>query len=116
MPCTHEFGIINEFDRKAQYNCYEPSICDELVSIDDDIVNLWYFDTLNMICYTNDITKLAKGLNMYGVTIIPPESLYKFIEIAEKKTPLDKREKTDKLIKLITTAIRQDKYMIHYGV
>lgn len=116
MSCVHQFGIIKEFDKNKEYSAYEPDICEKIVSVDDDIVSLWYFDTMNMICYTGNTTKLSKGINMCGATVIPPDSLYRLIEIVERRTPRDKQEDTDELIRLITSAIRQDKYMIHYGV
>ncbi len=116
MPCVHEFGLLKEYKKDEIYNKYEPNIAENIVEIEDDLVNLWYFETQNMVCYTENVTKLSKGLNMYGITIIPPSSLHRFAEIVENRTSKERFDEVCDLIKLITSAIKQDKYIIHFGV
>jgi len=38
MPCTHEFGILDEFDKRKEYKDYEPHKYN-CISIDDDLIN-----------------------------------------------------------------------------
>ena len=115
MPCVHQFGIIDNFDKQKIYKDFEPEKYG-CVTVSDDIVSLWCYHTETMLCYTGDTTKISRGLAMCGVTIIPPESLTKFVQIVETKTPRLHAAEVDELIKAIDKAIRQDKYMIHFGV
>ncbi len=116
MPCLHNFGIVKNIDKNHIYNKFQLDVAENVIPVEDDVVSAWYFESMNMVCYSDEISKLSKGFNMVGVTIIPPSSLYRFIEIVEKKTPKDKQYEIMELIDLISLAIRTDKYMIHFGV
>lgn len=38
MPCVHEFGIIENFDRRKDYGFYAPKEYN-CISVDDDLIN-----------------------------------------------------------------------------
>jgi hypothetical protein len=50
------------------------------------------------------------GLAYWGVTIIPPNSLREFIFV------LDEKSQFDELIELLQKALKENKYIIHYGI
>ena len=114
-----EFGIIENFDEKADYTDYSPKKY-HCVAIDDDLyLNDWWealsrIDTFNV--YTKGVLQPQKALSRWGITIIPPKSLPNFLDIVIK----DKRYKRDAnlvaLAALIEEAIKEQKYVIHYGV
>ena len=114
-----EFGIINDFDEKKDYTGYHPEKYN-CVAIDDDLyLNDWWsdlsrIDTLNV--YSKGVLQPQKALSRHGITIIPTKSLPDFLDIVVK----DKRYKEDAnlvaLAALIDEAIKEQKYVIHYGV
>ena len=114
-----EFGIIEHFDKKKDYTGYYPEQY-HCVAIDDDLyLNDWWealsqIDTLNV--YKKGVLQPQKALSRWGTTIIPPASLPALFKIVTS----DERCKTDKhlmaLADLVCQAIRDNKYMIHYGV
>ena len=114
-----QFGIIESFDESGDYtdNAPEKYHC---VAIDDDkYLNDWWdflleIDTFNV--YEAHILQPQKALSRWGITIIPPNSLPKLLNIVVS----DKRYRRDKglvaFALLIRQAIEREKYMIHYGV
>ncbi len=116
MSFVHQFGIIDEFEKNKDYSKLQPQEYN-CISVSDDIVNCWIYDCPNMVCYRgNDTSKIVKGFEVSGVVVIPPESLIKLVQIVETKTPKQHIDEASELINKIDTAIRQDKYMIHYIV
>ena len=114
-----EFGIVNDFNEKKDYTGYYPEKY-HCVAIDDDLyLNDWWndlsrIDTLNV--YDKGVLQPQKALSRHGITIIPTKSLPDFLDIVVK----DKRYKQDAnlvaLAALIEEAIKEQKYVIHYGV
>lgn len=114
-----EFGIIEYFDEYGDYTEYAPERY-QCVAIDDDkYLNDWWnslleIDTFNV--YSKHIMQPQKALSRWGITIIPPSSLPKLLNIVVS----DKRYRRDKRLVdfalLIQRAIEHEKYMIHYGV
>ena len=114
-----EFGIIENFDEKADYTGYSPKKY-HCVAIDDDLyLNDWWsalslIDTYNV--YSKGVLQPQKALSRWGITIIPPSSLPALLDIVLS----DRRSKKDKRLIafacLIHKAITEHKYMIHYGV
>ncbi len=74
MACTHEFGILDEFDKRKVYNDYEPQKYD-CISVDDDTMNRLIPDLSVMKTYFHSYDRPEYGLAHWGITIIPPESL-----------------------------------------
>ena len=114
-----QFGIIESFDESGDYTEYAPEKY-HCVAIDDDkYLNDWWdflleIDTFNV--YEAHILQPQKALSRWGITIIPPSSLLKLLNIVVS----DKRYRRDKELVafalLIRQAIEREKYMIHYGV
>ena len=114
-----EFGIIENFDEKADYTGYFPKKY-HCVAINDDLyLNDWWealsrIDTFNV--YTKGVLQPQKALSRWGTTVIPPTSLPALLEIVLS----DRRSKKDKRLiafaRLLHRAIIESKYVIHYGV
>ena len=114
-----EFGIIENFDEKADYTDYSPKKY-HCVAINDDLyLNDWWealtrIDTFNV--YTKGVLQPQKALSRWGTTVIPPTSLPALLEIVLS----DRRSKKDKRLiafaRLLHRAIIESKYVIHYGV
>ena len=114
-----EFGMIENFDEKGDYTKYAPEKYGCFAIDDDKYLNDWWnalleIDTLNV--YSKRILQPQKALSRWGITIIPPSSLPKLLEIVIS----DKRYRRDKRLQALAVLIRQamerEKYMIHYGV
>lgn len=108
-----EFGIIEGFDENGDYLCSD----DKFVCIDDDLyINDWWKRLVLMKTYFHTLDRPAFGLDRWGITIIPPESLKSFQEIVNSDKRIYQDEHLVDLAKLIQKAIIKNKYMIHYGV
>ncbi len=111
-----EFGIIDSIRQDKDYSEYEPDKYG-CIGIDDDrYMDDWWPQLCLLKTYFHRLDRPAFGLARYGVTLIPPASLAQFQDIVLS----DKRMKEDiqlvLLSELIGRAIRENKYMIHYGV
>lgn len=115
MTCTNEFGIIDVFDYQKDYGEYTPQKYN-CISVDDYIINGLIDDLSIMKTYFHSFNKPKYGLNHWGVTIIPPESLPIFFEVIVTSSYFKKSEELNELATLIRKAIEEKKYMIHYGV
>ena len=114
-----QFGIIECFDEYGDYTEYAPERYNCVAIDDDKYLNDWWdflleIDTFNV--YEAHILQPQKALSRWGITIIPPNSLPKMLNIVVS----DKRYRRDKRLvafaRLIRQAIEGGKYMIHYGV
>ncbi len=114
-----EFGIIDDFNEQKDYLKYEPQKYHCIAIDDDKYMNDWWnalleIDTFNV--RGQGVLQPQKALSRWGITIIPPTSLPKLLDIVMT----DKRYKKDKrlvsLADLIRQAILNDNYVIHYGV
>jgi hypothetical protein len=114
-----QFGIIESFDEYGDYTEYAPERYNCVAIDDDKYLNDWWnalleIDTFNV--YEAHILQPQKALSRWGITIIPPNSLPKMLNIVVS----DKRYRRDKRLvafaRLIRQAIEGGKYMIHYGV
>lgn len=119
MPCNHEFGIIdcledyNEYEYTPQkYNC---------VSIDDDFLSEIYHAGLKnkmekLETFAHNTNRPFKDLAYYGITLIPPKSLKYFLDIVVEANSKHNVKELEILIERISTAIKENKWMIHYGI
>ncbi len=106
----HEFGIMPAPPQKGnRYDEYEPSKYN-CISVDDELVEVLDKETLHIDFYHHTLDVKAKGLAYCGVTLIPPESLEKFIDIIKNNPMLCE------LKDLSETALNQKKWMIHFGL
>ena len=60
---------------------------------------------------------LSEGLDYYGITILPAETLESFIKNLEQvKCKPKYKQQLKELIELCRKAIKEDKYVIHFGI
>ena len=119
MPYVHEFGIIdsiNEYEEDKydaeKYNC---------ISVDgdfiDEIYNKGFGEKMKKLeTFAHNVNRPYKDLAYYGITLIPPSSLKEFLNIVEEENIIYKSEELYKLIDKISEAIKENKWLIHYGV
>ncbi|MBU5677677.1 hypothetical protein KQI88_14745 [Alkaliphilus sp. MSJ-5] len=119
MPCRHEFGIIDcleEYDEDKyepeKYNC---------VSVDDDFLGeIYHARFKNKIkkleTFAHNTNRPFKDLAYYGITLIPPKFLKYFLDIIVEENVKHKSKELEMLIEKISTAIKENKWMIHYGI
>lgn len=99
-PCEYEAFY-------AQYRC---------VSVSDDIVNTWIPLTDNMPTFLCSLSRPNKGIDHYGVTIIPPKSVKILLDIVRLCMDTTQNESVEKLVKLLNVAIEKDQHIICYGI
>lgn len=108
----HDFGIMQVKPKKNQrFDEYEP-IKYNCISIHDDLIEPILLDLNILDCYWHTLQIKGKGLAYYGITLIPPKSMDKFIEILSKKNSVEYNQ----LITLLKQAKQIDKYIIHFGI
>ena len=111
-----EFGIMPSIDRNKEYNDYEPEQYN-CISIDDDLyIDAWWEELEKIDTYFHGINNPSKALNRHGITLIPPESLTKFEDIVINDKRLSSDPSLIKLLELIRTAKKEEKFMIHFGI
>lgn len=121
MSDSVEIGIIDNFDSKYDYSIADSDLEYEeiikkykCVSISDDIFNKIIPQLADMDTYFQNYGNPHKGLDHYGETIIPPESLHEFIDAIKSAGILT--NEVGSLLILAETAYSQGKYMICFGV
>lgn len=115
----HDFGIIDIFKENKWYSDYEPDKYN-CISVSDDLIEeliIEYKEELTAIkTFFQITTQPGTGLDYYGVTLIPPESLGHFRDIIIKANDRYESQELKLLIEKISDAIRNNKYLIHYGI
>lgn len=112
MPCTHEFSILDEFDKTKEYNDYDPHKRN-CIAVDDDVLHDLMPDLLRMKTYFHTYKRPGYGLAYTGITLIPPESLPMFYDLVLTSNQTGQLRQ---LAATILRAIEQNKWMIHYGL
>lgn len=114
MPLVHNFGIIEEFDKEENYLEYKPDQFN-CIPADDNLIQSLVDDLSIMKTYFQSFRRPEYGLAMWGITIIPPESLSLFYEVVVT-TSFKESDELAHLAAKIAKAKEEDKYMIHFGV
>ena len=106
----HEFGIMqippehgkryDEYETE-KYNC---------ISVNDDYIESVVNDLNNIDFYWHTFDVSRKGLAYCGVTLIPPSSMQKFISVIENNSKLNE------LKELLSKALNENKWVIHFGI
>ncbi|AZT89953.1 hypothetical protein ELD05_04390 [Caldicellulosiruptor changbaiensis] len=112
-----EFGIIDVIDKNKDYCEYEPEKYD-CVYVNCDIVLDWCEEGLKqMKTYIGGgFEKSFYGLDVNGVSLIPPESLHVFEKVVESDPRTKEDQSLKELLEKIKKAKEENKYMICYGV
>lgn len=106
----HEFGIMNENPSpNKRYDIYELEKYD-CVSIHDDYIEPLLEKLYVVDCFWHTLDRPEKNLAYCGITLIPPSSFNKFIEILEGTAG------TEELRNLILKAKQENKFIIHFGI
>lgn len=115
----HEFGIIDSFEENKWYSDYEPKKYN-CISVNDDLIEeliIKYNEELMAIkTYFQVTSQPGTGLDYCGVTLIPPESLKHFRGIIIKANSHYQSQELESLIEMVSSAISENKYLIHYGI
>lgn len=110
-----EFGIIECVEPEKDYSAHEPEKYG-CIGINDDYLDDWQPELSLMKTYFHSLSRPAFGLARYGVTLIPPESLAALQDIVLS----DRKTKEDNgligLAEVIGRAIRENHFVIHYGI
>ncbi len=116
MPSVHDFGIIenlnNQIDFDDEYNP-EKYNC---IAVEDELVSILDEKLFGMKTYFHSLNRPEMGLAYFGVTIIPPDSLLFFYDVVTSSEHLKNSDELNKLVLKIQEAIKEKKYMIHYGI
>ena len=99
-PCEYEALY-------AQYRC---------VSVSDDIVNTWIPLADNMPTFSCSLSRPNIGIGHYGVTVIPPKSVKKLLDIVRLCMGTTHNESVEELVKLLDVAIEKSQHIICYGI
>ena len=106
----HEFGIMkNDPVKGHRYDDYEPQKYD-CISVEDEYIERRDTELVALKCYAHALDVPIDGLAYCGVTLIPPEAIEQFISLIKEQT-----EMTD-LKNLLCAALRQNKFVIHFGL
>ena len=119
MAYVHEFGIIDCIEENMDYS-YEPKKYN-CICIDGDLIDEIYhkgFGTKmkTLETFAHNTNRPYKDLVYYGITLIPPSSLKQFLNIVIEENIDCKSEELEILINKISDAIKEDKWLIHYGI
>lgn len=115
VPCVHEFGILDDFDKRKDYIDYE-ALKHNCISVDDDIMRYVNKHLSIMKTYFHSFNRPEFGLAYFGITIIPPESLSLFYDIVTSLEHFKKSVELNELASKILQAKEKKKYMIHFGI
>lgn len=107
---SHKFGIMNlSPELNERYDYYEPEKYD-CISINDDYIEPLLEKLACIECYWHTLERPERGLAYCGINLIPPSSMEQFIECLEGKVG------TAELIKLLSKAKEEEKFVIHFGI
>lgn len=110
MGMTHEFGIMAEDPLPGErYDSYEPWEYNA-ISVHDDFIEplMPHLNEIDMFWHTVDVP--GKGLAYCGITLIPPTALPQVLEIIRSVPELKP------LTELVECAIKEQRYIIHFGL
>lgn len=115
----HEFIIVdkNEIPNQISYNL---KLNHHSIKVSDDIIvnnDLFLKGFKTYKIYLNNI---GEGLDYYGNTILPTQSIEKFVQNIKKAylTNGDDviQNQLSDLIEMCNQALKENKYLIHFGI
>lgn len=106
----HEFGIMkNNPKPSVRYDAYEPQKYN-CISVDDDYIEQIAPRLNNVELYWHSLDMPAKDLAYCGLTLIPPASIERMIEVIKTVDELSDLEQ------LLQKALDENKWVIHFGL
>lgn len=119
MAYIHEFGIVDCIEENKDYT-YEPQKYN-CIGVGGEIIDEIYHkgfgsEMKTLETFAHNTNRPYKDLAYYGITLIPPRSLKQFLNIIIYENIECKSKELDELINKIAKAIKEDKWLIHYGI
>ena len=106
----YEFGIMEKTPVKGtRYDDYDPENYPRLISVIDDDFDP-YLTTFKGEIYWHTLDIRGEGIAMAGINLIPPSTSTEIAEIIKGNYELYK------LYKLLLTAVKEDKFVILFGL
>lgn len=106
----HEFGIMpSEPKQGKRYDEYEPQKYN-CICVDDEDLEAVLLDFKGIDFYWHTLNVKEKGLNYCGITLIPPRSTKAFIDVIKDISALSKLKELSK------KALKENKWIIHFGI
>lgn len=109
---VHEFDLwertLKAPTRNPDYNGY--------TEVDDDFIQELMEACSIMRTYFHSYTRPELGLDYYGITLIPNESLSMFYEIVTQSHAFHRSDELSDLASLIIRAEREGKDLVHFGI
>lgn len=106
----HEFGIMKHSPKpSARYDDYEPQKYN-CIPVDDNYIEQITPRLNNVEFYWNSLDMPAKGIAYCGITLIPPTSVKRMIEVIKTVDELSDLEQ------LLQKALNENKWVIHFGL
>lgn len=102
-------------DKQKNYINYEPHKYN-CISVDDDIMTSLNQHLATMKTYFHTFSRPDFGLAYFGITLIPTESLSFFYDAVTSSEYFKDSDELNELAALIIQAIKEKKYIIHFGV
>ena len=107
---SHEFGIMTEAPQKNQrFDLYEPEKY-HVIAVDDDILFPFMQDFMILPCFAHTLAQPCEGLVYCGITLIPPTAVREMVWMVSP------HPKLAQLTALLKRAIKENKYVIHFGI
>ncbi len=108
----HEFDLwdrnLKTPIRNPEYNGYTEG--------DDDFIQELMEACSIMRTYFHSYHRTELGLDYYGITLIPNESLSMFYEIVTQSRAFPRSEEVSDLARLIIQVEREGKDLVHFGI
>ena len=119
MPYVHEFGIVARIEEFKDDTRYEPEKYG-CVTVDGDLIDELCTTDFgekidNLKTFAHSTNRPYNNLCYFGITLIPPSSHAYFLKIVYEANDDYKSEQLENLIKKIDEAIKENKWMIHFG-
>ena len=106
---SHEFGIMQETPAFGQrFDEYQPDKY-HCIKVDDDAVEQVAEVLCEVDCYWHTLDVPGKGLAYCGITLIPPSSIPKMDKMIAGLPEFTQ------LHQLLMQALKENRYLIHYG-
>ena len=106
----HQFGIMMTDPAPGQiFEEYEPDKYD-CIAVDDEYVQDVAEKLAGVRVYWHGLDRPESGLAYHGITLIPPESM------ADVKEAVRDVPKIRRLKEMLVVAVRERKFVIHFGV
>ena len=107
---THQFGIMNPAPLPGmRFNHYTPELFPR-ISVEDAVIFPLLDDFRCAKTYWNTLDRPELGLAYWGITLIPPETSERYLDIVWKKRGLEA------LAALFDSAAKTDSFVIHFGI